>query len=261
MTSIPGSHIADDELVSALDEEMPPRRRNQIDHHLAWCGECRRRQAELREALQSPTRDEDGASGAPRFDAVANRERLVVALSAAEARRFTPALALAVAASLVVAIAWASLPRRGAPPAAAVMLPVPALTPGAVADLTEAQLCAGERPSREVSPQARRQVLRAYGVEQVSDHAYELDALITPELGGTAEPANLWPQMYDSPVWNARVKDQLEDLLSDMVCRHEITLTQAQRDIASNWVAAYKRYFKSETPLPSRVASLDARLR
>jgi hypothetical protein len=116
-------------------------------------------------------------------------------------------------------------------------------------------LCTGERPSRVVPDEARRQVLRSYRMEHVPDRSYELDALITPELGGIPVPANLWPQMYDSPVWNAHVKDQLEDLLSGMVCRHEIELARAQKDIAADWVAAYQHYFKTDRPLDTRVAA------
>ena len=61
--------------------------------------------------------------------------------------------------------------------------------------------------------------------------------------------------VYDSPVWNAYVKDQLEDLLSGMVCRHEIELARAQKDIAADWVAAYQHYFKTDRPLDRRVAA------
>jgi hypothetical protein len=128
-------------------------------------------------------------------------------------------------------------------------LPEPSLTPGAVTALTAAELCNGVRPSRLVTEPVRQQVLRAYRMEQVSAAAYELDALVTPELGGSTDPANLWPQLYHSPVWNARVKDELEQLLPEMVCRQEITLAQAQQEIAADWIAAYKRYFKTDAPL------------
>jgi hypothetical protein len=33
-----------------------------------------------------------------------------------------------------------------------------------------------------------------------------------------------------------------------MVCAGHITLAQAQRDIASDWVEAYKRYFNTDAP-------------
>ena len=86
-------------------------------------------------------------------------------------------------------------------------------------------------------------------MEGVPESAYELDALITPELGGSTDAANLWPQRYHSPVWNARVKDELERLLPEMVCDGRVTLAEAQRAIASDWIAAYKHYFKTDAPL------------
>ncbi len=87
--------------------------------------------------------------------------------------------------------------------------------------------------------------------------SYELDALVTPELGGSTNQANLWPQRYHSPVWNARVKDELERLLPEMVCDEQISLAQAQREIASDWIAAYKRYFQTETPLRSHLGPAE----
>ncbi len=128
-------------------------------------------------------------------------------------------------------------------------LPIATLTPGAVSPLTAAELCAGARPSRVVDEGVRQRVLREYGMEQVSQEVYELDALITPELGGTTERANLWPQRYAAPVWNAYVKDALEQHLVQMVCSEQIDLAQAQREIATDWVAAYKRHFATDAPL------------
>ena len=52
-------------------------------------------------------------------------------------------------------------------------------------------------------------------------------------------------------MWNARVKDELEELLPQMVCDGHITLAEAQRAIASDWVAPYKRFFETDAPLQS----------
>jgi hypothetical protein len=78
--------------------------------------------------------------------------------------------------------------------------------------------------------------------------AYEVDYLITPALGGDDDIRNLWPQPYVSTVWNARVKDALEDRLRDMVCRGQLDLAEAQRDISTDWIAAYKKYFQTNVP-------------
>jgi hypothetical protein len=49
------------------------------------------------------------------------------------------------------------------------------------------------------------------------------------------------PEPYDIE-WNARVKDRLENHLHAMVCSGETDLRAAQKAIASNWIAAYRRY-------------------
>jgi hypothetical protein len=134
-----------------------------------------------------------------------------------------------------------------------VALPVPVLTPGAVDPVTAEELCSGApRPAPQVPIAVRQQVLRAYRAETVPADAYELDYLITPELGGAGDPRNLWPQLYASAVWNAYVKDELEDLLPRLVCSGAVALADAQRDIARNWIAAYKKYFQTDRPLPQQ---------
>ena len=164
---------------------------------------------------------------------------------------------LAVAAAVVVMllvgrVAWVGVTSAHPDPAAVPMRPVASLTPGAVADLSAAALCAGERPSRALTPAVREQVLRAYGMRGVAGDTYELDALITPELGGTAARENVWPQRYGSS-WNAHVKDALENLLAARVCRGELPLATAQRALADDWIASYKRYFATDAPLPAHL--------
>lgn len=69
---------------------------------------------------------------------------------------------------------------------------------------------------------------------------YELDHLISLELGGNpTSEANLWPESYIiTPT--ARGKDQVENYLHKQVCSGKITLQQAQLQIASDWVSVYK---------------------
>ena len=45
------------------------------------------------------------------------------------------------------------------------------------------------------------------------------------------------------------MKDDLEDRLHEMVCNGRLDLTEAQREIASNWIAAYKKYFHTDKPV------------
>ena len=78
---------------------------------------------------------------------------------------------------------------------------------------------------------------------------FEVDFLITPGLGGSNDIHNLWPERYYSTVWNASVKDELEDRLPEMVSNGELDLSTAQRDISTDWIVAYKKYFHTDRPL------------
>jgi hypothetical protein len=92
-------------------------------------------------------------------------------------------------------------------------------------------------------------VFEEYGIAGADPRAYEVDYLITPALGGADDIHNLWPHSYSSTVWNAQVKDALEDRLREMVCEGSMDLAEAQREIAGNWIAAYKKYFHTDRPL------------
>jgi hypothetical protein len=96
----------------------------------------------------------------------------------------------------------------------------------------------------------QKAVFAEYGI--ATDGAarnYQVDYLINPQLGGTNDVRNLWPEPYTSTVWNARVKDALEDRLHEMVCARTIDLASAQRDIATDWISAYKKYFHTPKPV------------
>ena len=45
------------------------------------------------------------------------------------------------------------------------------------------------------------------------------------------------------------MKDALEDRLHETVCDGSLDLADAQREIATNWIGAYKKYFHTDTPL------------
>ncbi len=251
-------HAGDPDLIRSIDHELPPRQQAALDTHLAQCASCCMRLEDLRTA--STAASETYTSRAAPERAADSRARLEFALRAAASEGPAPwrirlgaavagsplRIVLAAAAAVVVLVVARPFSQ---PVLLSSSLPVPTLTPGAVSDMTAADLCGGARPSRLVTSAAREQVLRDYQMDDVSEDRYELDALVTPELGGTTEAGNLWPQRYDLPVWNARVKDQLERLLPELVCRREVELSQAQRDIATDWIAAYKKYFNSNVPL------------
>ena len=81
---------------------------------------------------------------------------------------------------------------------------------------------------------------------------YEVDYLIAPGLGGAEDIHNLWPEPYTSRAWNAHIKDTLEERLHQLVCDGELDLPTAQRDIATDWIVAYKKYFHTDRPLALR---------
>ena len=124
------------------------------------------------------------------------------------------------------------------------------LTPGSVLPVGVDEICGGGIAGvPAVAAQVPRQVFEAYGVDYRRAAEYELDFLITPELGGAPEPRNLWPQPYRAGLWNAYVKDELERELQDLVCRGTLDLATAQQELADDWIAAYKRRFDTDRPL------------
>jgi hypothetical protein len=125
------------------------------------------------------------------------------------------------------------------------------LTPGATVPVTENQVCgeAAERPVPAVPVSLKRKVFEEYGVIPPQPDAYEVDYLITPELGGATDIRNLWPEPYHDVEWNAHVKDQLEDRLRVMVCGGELDLATAQHDISADWIWAYRKYFHVDKPI------------
>jgi hypothetical protein len=160
-------------------------------------------------------------------------------------------MALCAAAVALMIGLRAMVPSAPAPGPTDDALPVAMLTPGATWDVTVEELCGGgAQPQRPVPAAVQQQVVRSYGMERVPATEYELDYLITPELGGAADAQNIWPQRYRSRTWNAHVKDQLEELLPRLVCTGAVPLSAAQRDIAVDWIGAYQKYFKTAVPLP-----------
>ena len=264
-------HPSDETLVRAVDGELPQRGRATLEAHLAACAACQARMAAIRSSAGAASAAclHDAERTAAALDEMRTRLRVSLADRSAAldrswrfqaARRIArvPIAAVAAAALLLIASATAlvryEIERRG--PAArraqieAGALPIPALTPGATALVTAADLCAGRGPSKEdIAPAIRQAVLRDYGMEGLPDADYELDYLITPELGGSSDRRNLWPERYGARVWNARVKDELEGLLPTLVCRGAVDLADAQREIAANWIAAYKKYFHTDRPV------------
>jgi hypothetical protein len=65
----------------------------------------------------------------------------------------------------------------------------------------------------------------------------ELDHLVSLELGGSNDAANLWPEVPPTP----NPKDRVENALHRAVCDGRVTLAAAQQAIAQDWMTAESR--------------------
>jgi uncharacterized protein YceK len=118
-----------------------------------------------------------------------------------------------------------------------------ACTPGAIfPNATVQQICKSGYSSsvRNVPTSEKDQVYAEYGIAHHSPGQYEVDHLVSLELGGSNEIANLWPEAA-SPTPGFHQKDQVENYLHDQVCSGAISLREAQNEIATNWLAVYNR--------------------
>jgi hypothetical protein len=266
-------HLSDEVLLLSADQELSPRREAEALAHLALCERCRAR----RDKLQLVASD----------FSYAHREELTAELGSAQGSRADLQAQLAelssgskrsgwqyplanlfagtrwayVAAVLLVAalglrlLSQEALKRDSqtllAASGSGPLLPEPRLTPGVTRPINVSQVCTPGPPDQMATiPMAVRQaVFHEYGMDGSRPREYEVDHLITPELGGTDDIQNLWPEPYATTEWNAHVKDELEDRLRELVCQGKLDLPTAQRDIATNWISAYQKYFHTDKPL------------
>jgi hypothetical protein len=126
--------------------------------------------------------------------------------------------------------------------AAAPIRPNPQLTPGATLAVTTTDVCVPGYTAkvRHVPARVKREVFAEYQVKPVPK-GYEVDHLISLELGGSNSIRNLWPQSYTG-TYNARQKDVLENRLHKLACAGTMTLPEAQHAIATDWIGAYQKY-------------------
>ena len=134
-------------------------------------------------------------------------------------------------------------------------MPNPTLTPGATnpavtQDNLDETICRkggytkSIRPPEAYTAKLKREQIREYGYSDYRMRDYEEDHLISLELGGSPDsPKNLWPEPHHViGGWGSYAKDKLENRLHKLLCQGRIHLNEAQREIATNWIDAYKRY-------------------
>jgi hypothetical protein len=257
------SHLSDQQLLQEVDGELSPPDRQLVRTHLEACRKCRARRDELGNAsadfMQFHQRELEGRmppAAGPR--ALLNAQLALVSAAQpnpsaswlAVPHRSAWALAAATCGLLVLGVFLGRSMTSRHTRAAIVSLPDSRLTPGAALLAGRQTVCAQASTKNKVVPIAlQRKVFQEYGIAGAEPRAYEIDYLITPALGGADDIHNLWPHSYSATVWNAEVKDALEDRLRELVCDGSLDLSEAQREIAIDWIAAYKKYFQTDKPL------------
>jgi hypothetical protein len=118
------------------------------------------------------------------------------------------------------------------------------VTPGVTFHVTVATICrSGYSTSvRDVPESEKNQVYAEYGITHHTTGQYEIDHLISLELGGSNAIGNLWPELNDHPHGYLNSKDILENRLHALLCTGKVSLRSAQTLIASNWVTTYHRF-------------------
>jgi hypothetical protein len=126
-------------------------------------------------------------------------------------------------------------------------LPDRACSSGAYSSkLTKAVLCSSSFRTgdiRDVPESEKHQVEHEHGMAEKSyGSALEIDHIISLELGGSNNIANLFPERA-TPQPGYHVKDKLENKLHALVCNGQMTLHAAQTGIATNWETLYRQVF------------------
>lgn len=136
-------------------------------------------------------------------------------------------------------------------------LPDPARTPGSInPSATQVNLAdtvcksgwaATQRPPSAYTSALKLAQIFEYGYADRDRSHYQEDHLVPLELGGAPrDPRNLWPEpnaatLPDGTLISSGEKDDLEDALHRKVCAGDMSLADAQRLIAGNWIDAWEQ--------------------
>ena len=110
-------------------------------------------------------------------------------------------------------------------------VPNPKLTPGRVAQ--------SEDDRRGVTVEMEQKVFARYKLPWSSRPAFKIDHLIPLELGGADTIDNLWPQSLRARPYGWERKELLTEVLLQRIARKQLTLAQAQEQIAYDWIDAF----------------------
>lgn len=261
-------HPSDQDLLLCADGELPRRQAKMVREHLVACWNCRARIAEIERTIGDFVKMHHRSLDT-QFPAVDGPRALLkrrLAAPAQQSRRMDrwslnfllhpPGLASICALTLVLVFVG-SIVYRGRTDfwpnsnPTLELLPNQSLTPGAIRPVTISEICAMDHDEviLPVSDALQKKVFQEYGLRNATAENYEVDYLISPGLGGTDDLRNLWPEPRYNTVWNSFVKDQLEDYLHRSVCAGKVDLVTAQKDMSTDWISAYKKYFRTKEPV------------
>ena len=137
-------------------------------------------------------------------------------------------------------------------------LPDHECSPGAVfenAKLTDICQDGYTKTVRNVPVSLKKKIYKAYGIPYPQPFGtYELDHLIPLTIGGSNDPANLFPEAKDPPP-GFPDKDVVENYLHMEICSGNIDIKAAQAAIASDWTKIY------QSLAPEDITSLRAQFK
>ena len=127
-------------------------------------------------------------------------------------------------------------------------LPDPKCTPGAInpsvtQDNIKDTICVPGytktvRPPTSYTTPLKTKLMKSYGFTD-SRFNYEFDHLIPLEVGGhPTDVKNLFPEPGYGQ-YNFHIKDRFENYLHDQVCSGSMGLSEAQREIATDWISSW----------------------
>jgi hypothetical protein len=110
-------------------------------------------------------------------------------------------------------------------------------TPGAVLTTDSKEVCVSgySKSVRNVSLKTKKAVFAEYDISYNKHSNYEVDHLISLELGGSNDISNLWPELSKGDN-GALIKDKFENYLHSQVCSGKLSLADAQSEISGDWV-------------------------
>jgi hypothetical protein len=158
-------------------------------------------------------------------------------------------------AVVVVLLFFSSLALADQP---APIRPDPKLTPGATFDVTLQDISSAgySKKVRHVTSEVKREVFAEYGITEHHPGEYEVITLFHFQSVARI-PSRIFGRSRMERSGMLGVKDRLEDRLHALVVHRKLDLKTAQQEIATDWIAAYKKYV-GPTPTSARRLSYSA---